>query len=949
MLNSLLAENTPANAGGIIVDTGHNLSSDPSCAFTNINSFNNTVALLGLLTDNGGPTLSIALLAGSPAIDAADTHGAPPLDQRGFPRPIGQGADIGAYEYGASMPLAPPIVANPPQGGTVRAGGTFVFTVVAAGAGSLTYQWREGGIPVTGETRSVLVITNSQIKDQGMYSVTVSNAWGTTLSQSAMLVVDQTPWVVSEPVNYVGNPGEQVTFAVVAAGPPPLGFQWFKDSLPLEESAEVSGVHDSELILANVDAAEEGVYWVVVSNAYGTVTSSTATLTLNPPPIIVEQPSGGMVRLGSNFTFTVVAIGTSPLSYQWRRNGEAIGNATSSALSLTNVQTTNEAKYSAAVTSAAGTTISGDAALVVEDPFIANQPQTQVADPGGTVGLKAIAVGTPPLTYQWYKDGFSVNDGATISGAHSPELTLTCAQQAAMGKFCVVVSNDHNSATSSVALVTLKSGISDADWLGLGSGIRGPNPVVCALAVSGSNLYAGGVFDDAGEVTARGVAKWDGGAWSALGSAISDPLSTWYVQALAASGHDLYVAGVGWTNFVDVQVRRLGKWDGTSWSGTDAWMDGRVNVLAADGTNVYAGGQTVFKAKDGNWIGLGSFEGPPGVEPEIVALAVRGTNVYAGGWFSAVGGLAASNIAKWDGHSWAPVGLGTDHNVLALAVSDCNLYAGGDFTNAGGVAAHGIARWDGTAWSALGSGVNGWVRALAVSGNEIYAGGTFTVAGGVPANHIAKWDGTNWSALASGVTPWEVDALAADGLGHLFVGGMFTMAGTNVTPCIAQLNVGRAPSISQLPQSQTAELLSKVDLTVNVAGYPAVTYLWFSNGTNLLSCGTSNWQTLTNIQFSQSGTYVVVATNAFGAVTSAPVQLNVISAVEHRQVPVLKLTGVSGSVLNLDYTDNLRDPANWKPIGSFRLSRTSRSYFDVAAPFPMQRFYRVWQSGPAWA
>ena len=91
----------PTNSTGSIADAGHNLSSDASCTFTNVGSLNNTDARLGPLADNGGPTLTMALLPGSPAIDAGDTALAPATDQRGFPRPAGLAADIGAFEYGS--------------------------------------------------------------------------------------------------------------------------------------------------------------------------------------------------------------------------------------------------------------------------------------------------------------------------------------------------------------------------------------------------------------------------------------------------------------------------------------------------------------------------------------------------------------------------------------------------------------------------------------------------------------------------------------------------------------------------------------------------------------------------------------------------------------------------------------------------------------------------------
>ena len=83
--------------------------------------------------------------------------------------------------------------------------------------------------------------------------------------------------------------------------------------------------------------------------------------------------------------------------------------------------------------------------------------------------------------------------------------------------------------------------------------------------------------------------------------------------------------------------------------------------------------------------------------------------LYVGGSFSYAGGQHVRDIAKWDGVSWAPVGLGIIGSVYALAVFDDDgdgphlpaLYAGGLFTTAGGIAASEIAKWDGSSWSAL--------------------------------------------------------------------------------------------------------------------------------------------------------------------------------------------------------------------------------------------------------
>jgi hypothetical protein len=100
LINTILTNGAAGtNFSGVLVDGGHNLSSDGSCNFTNTGSLNNTDPLLGPLQDNGGPTPTMALLAGSPAIDAADATNSPILDQRGIVRPVGPAPDMGAFEY----------------------------------------------------------------------------------------------------------------------------------------------------------------------------------------------------------------------------------------------------------------------------------------------------------------------------------------------------------------------------------------------------------------------------------------------------------------------------------------------------------------------------------------------------------------------------------------------------------------------------------------------------------------------------------------------------------------------------------------------------------------------------------------------------------------------------------------------------------------------------------
>jgi hypothetical protein len=106
LINTIIAYGgTNGNAFGPITDLGFNISSDGSANFQSGSSYNFTDPLLGPLANYGGPTLCMALLSNSPAIDNADPSDFPSTDQRGFVRPIGNGPDMGAYEYGSYQPI----------------------------------------------------------------------------------------------------------------------------------------------------------------------------------------------------------------------------------------------------------------------------------------------------------------------------------------------------------------------------------------------------------------------------------------------------------------------------------------------------------------------------------------------------------------------------------------------------------------------------------------------------------------------------------------------------------------------------------------------------------------------------------------------------------------------------------------------------------------------------
>jgi probable HAF family extracellular repeat protein len=277
---------------------------------------------------------------------------------------------------------------------------------------------------------------------------------------------------------------------------------------------------------------------------------------------------------------------------------------------------------------------------------------------------------------------------------------------------------------------------------------------IFALAFKNDTLFAGGLFTSAGTAVVDNIAAWDGQNWNAVNNALGGN----DVFAVATQGTNVYLAG-DFTSAAGTRVGAIVRWDGIHW-----WP------LGGGSTN--------------------------GVNQTVYALAASTFGpLYAAGNFSQAGGVAVNNIAQWDGTNWTPLGTGTTNGlngtVYSLLLDSAGeLVVGGSFAQAGGVAATNIAIWDGHAWSALAGGVNGHVLALAASGTDLYAGGAFTSAGGVSVNNVAYWDGSSWSALGNGIGSSSpqviVQALAVRGP-QIFAGAGIEASGAGRSlPWVAQ-------------------------------------------------------------------------------------------------------------------------------------------------------------------
>jgi alpha-tubulin suppressor-like RCC1 family protein len=267
------------------------------------------------------------------------------------------------------------------------------------------------------------------------------------------------PSITSQPQAVTVTEGQAASFSVTAAGTAPLTYQWQRGG------AIIAGAIGATYTLNAATLGDSGAQFsVIVSNSAGNVTSSATTLTVNPvivPPSITTQPQSVTVTAGQTATFTVVAAGTAPLAYQWRRNGVDIAGATSASYTTPATAVTDSgAVFMVRVSNASpALAVSNGATLTVNAqpptptaPEITTQPQNASVTAGQTATFSVAATGTAPLSYQWRRNGTDIA-GATSASYTTPATTL--ADNGA--QFSVVVSNAVGSVTSAATTLSVSS------------------------------------------------------------------------------------------------------------------------------------------------------------------------------------------------------------------------------------------------------------------------------------------------------------------------------------------------------------------------------------------------------------------------------------------------------------------------------------------------------------
>ena len=252
---------------------------------------------------------------------------------------------------------------------------------------------------------------------QNTYKIRVNVNSVVTSNEIILSVSEQTfaAQITQQPTSSTICSGSSVTFTVAATGTAPLSYQW--------QQADTNGFMNiagatSPSYTTTPMQEQLNDYRCVVSNPYGTATSNSATVTINTPPSISQQPETATFQgFGSTVTWSVTAVGTAPLSYEWQQPQTpttspdvstvwvpVIGASSNSLTEQINTEAIGIIHRRVRIYNQCGQVISNHAGLTQGSgtaPQITQQPTTQSVSDGGTLQFNATVTGTEPISYQW--------------------------------------------------------------------------------------------------------------------------------------------------------------------------------------------------------------------------------------------------------------------------------------------------------------------------------------------------------------------------------------------------------------------------------------------------------------------------------------------------------------------------------------------------------------------
>ena len=275
------------------------------------------------------------------------------------------------------------------------------------------------------------------------------------------------PSITTQPTSTAVVAGTTATFLATATGNPTPTVQWQLSVNGGTSWANINGATATTYTTPATTAADLGkLFRAVFTNALGSATSSTVTLTVNDAPNITTQPTSVTVVAGTTATFSAAAAGNPTPTVQWQLSANGgtswtnINGATATTYTTPATTAADLGKlFRAVFTNAVGSAKSASATLTVNDaPNITTQPTSVTVVAGTTATFSAAATGKPTPTVQWQLSANGGTSWTNINGATATTYTTTATSAADLGsQFRAVFSNTVGSATSAAASLTVNS------------------------------------------------------------------------------------------------------------------------------------------------------------------------------------------------------------------------------------------------------------------------------------------------------------------------------------------------------------------------------------------------------------------------------------------------------------------------------------------------------------
>jgi hypothetical protein len=668
------------------------------------------------------------------------------------------------------------------------------------------------------------------------------------------------PVILQQPANAYATQYSSVTFTVSATGGTPLKYQWRLKGIRLPGNAT-----DSTYTIASVTPTNAGPYSVVITNSYGSNTSSPVYVHLLPA--ITTQPANVVTNVGSNARFTVVATGDQPLRYQWRFNTtNVLDGETSSNLTLVAVGATDIGRYSVSISNEYGGVVSAAATLALR-PFINSQPAGLTVAPGDTANFSVSAEGSRPLRYQWRFNG------ANIAGATTNWLNLPNVQTANAGTYTVVITNFFGSITSApaalkVLLTVLRPPVDQAVTAGSPASFSvsagGTPPLSYQWRFYQTNLVGAVATNfSIAHAQTNQIGPYTVVVKDANGSITSSPASLNLLPTILAQPSNVVVRAGSSAGFC---VQAIGSPElAYQWTLNGAPVPGETNAcfnlaqVQSDDLGTYNVCITNRFGKTNSSPATLSFGLPPSIGVQPVDQAISGGS-------NALFTVAAAGTAPLR-YQWQFEGTN-----IAGAVAASYTVTNAQFKDIGSYTA--LVTNDFGSVLSVAADLNLLPTILAQPTDQLVSPGsnaTFSVTATGSTNLLYQWRfcGTNLASATESL--FRISEARPTNEGPYTV--LITNSFGSITSAQATLTLGVAPTVAVQPTNRAINLGSNATFYVSANGTQPFSYQWRFNSANL-SGATTNSYKVVGAQQSNIGSYAVVITNAFGSVTSSNAALD---------------------------------------------------------------------------